>query len=122
MMICTALLSDIPSHLLFSNVETALLHAPSLARKYFTKGAELFCMDLGCSESSVLFFFFINLFTYLFIFGRTGSSLLHAGFLQLRQAGATLPCGARASHCGGFSCCKARALGVQASVVVAREL
>ena len=36
--------------------------------------------------------------------------------------GATLHCGARASHCGGFSCCGARALGAQASVAVARGL
>ena len=36
--------------------------------------------------------------------------------------GATLRCGARASHCGGFSCCGAQALGVRASVVVAYEL
>ena len=40
----------------------------------------------------------------------------------MRRAGATLPCGARASHCGGFSCCGARALGARASVVVARGL
>ena len=45
--------------------------------------------------------------------------LLRAGFLFLRRAGATLCCGARASHCGGFSC-GAGALGTQASVVVAR--
>ena len=32
--------------------------------------------------------------------------------------GATLHCGAWASHCGGFSCCVAQALGVQTSVVV----
>ena len=31
-------------------------------------------------------------------------------------------CGAQASHCGGFSCYGARALDVQASVVVARGL
>ena len=36
--------------------------------------------------------------------------------------GATLPCGVRASHCSGFSCCGARALGAPASVVVARGL
>ena len=30
-----------------------------------------------------------------------------------------LHCGARASHCGGFSCCGARALGVWVSVVAA---
>ena len=56
------------------------------------------------------------------MFGCVGSSLLHAGFLQLWRAGATLRCGARASHCGGFFCCRAWALGVQASVVVARGL
>ena len=33
------------------------------------------------------------------------------------RAGATLRCGARACHCGGFSSCRARALGVWASVV-----
>ena len=50
------------------------------------------------------------------------SSLLHAGFLWLRRARATLHCGAWASHCGGFSCCRAQALGMWASVVVARRL
>ena len=40
----------------------------------------------------------------------------------MRRAGATLPGGAQASHCGGFSCCRARALGMRASVVVARGL
>ena len=34
----------------------------------------------------------------------------------------TLCCSAQASYCGGFSCCRARALGAQASVVVARRL
>ena len=33
--------------------------------------------------------------------------------------GATLCCCAQASHCSGFSCCRAWALGMQASVVVA---
>ena len=51
-------------------------------------------------------FFFIN----LFILGCVGSLLLRAGFLQLPRVGATLCCGAQASHCGGFSCCGARAL------------
>ena len=59
---------------------------------------------------------------YLFIFGCIGSSLLCTGFLQLWRAGATLRCGAQASHCSGFSCCGARALGARASVVVARRL
>ena len=69
-----------------------------------------------------LFIFkFIYLF-YLFIFGCVGSSWLRACFLQLRRAGATLRCGARASHCSGFSCCGVRALGARASVVGARGL
>ena len=47
---------------------------------------------------AILFFFLINLFIYLAVFG--------------------LRCGVRASHCGGFSSCRARALGVRASVAV----
>ena len=37
------------------------------------------------------------------IFGCAGSLLLHIGFLQLLQAGATLSCCTWASHCSGFS-------------------
>ena len=33
-----------------------------------------------------------------------------------------LCCYAQASHCGGFSCCEARALGARASVFVAHRL
>ena len=49
------------------------------------------CTLEGC------FGFFINLFIYLFIFGCVESSLLRAGFLKLRRAGATLRCCAVAS-------------------------
>ena len=64
---------------------------------------------------NIYLFIFINLFIYLwlrwvFVDG-SGLSLVAA-------SGATLPCGARASHCGGFSCCEAQALGARASVVV----
>ena len=55
-------------------------------------------------------------FLNYFIVGCIGSSLLHVGFLLLRWAGATLHCGAWASHCGGFSCCGARALGTRTHV------
>ena len=41
---------------------------------------------------------------YIYSFSCVGSSLLRVGFLQLQRTGATLHCGARASHCGGFSC------------------
>ena len=73
-------------------------------------------------EMLFIFIYFKYLFIYLFIFGCSGSSLLHAGFLQLQQAGATLRWGARASHCSGFSCCGAWALSAWASVVVAHGL
>ena len=67
--------------------------------------------------------FHIYLFIYLILFfDCIVSSLLHVGFLQLRQVGATLCCSVWASHCGGFSCCRARALGARASVVVAHGL
>ena len=59
-------------------------------------------------------FFFLNKFIYLFIYGCIRSSLLCTGFLYLWWAGATLCCGVRTSHCGGFSCCGALALGMRA--------
>ena len=63
--------------------------------------------------------FIMNLFMCIFIFGCTGSSLLCEGFLLLWWA--TLHCGTQASHCDGFSCCGAQALGIQASVVAGRR-
>ena len=60
-------------------------------------------------------FFFKRLeFIYLFIFGCVGSSFLCEGSLQLRQVGATLHRGARASHRHGLSCCGAQAPDAQA--------
>ena len=59
------------------------------------------------------FFSILSCSTFLCLF-----FLIH--FLFLAALG--LCCGARASHCGGFSCCGARALGVRTSVVVARGL
>ena len=44
------------------------------------------------------------------------------GLSLVAASGATLRWGAWASHCCGFSCCGARALGTRASVVVARGL
>ena len=56
---------------------------------------------------NIFFFFF-------FFYGCVGSSFLCQGFLHLRQAGATLHRGARASHCHGLSCCGAQAPDAQA--------
>ena len=46
---------------------------------------------------------------YLFfsIFGCAGSSWLRGFSLVAVSRGATLPCGVRASQCGGFSYCRA---------------
>ena len=44
------------------------------------------------------------------------------GLSLVAMRGATLCCGAGASHCYGFSCCRARALGAWASTDVARGL
>ena len=68
-----------------------------------------YCINM---KVSLFFFLFLKIF-FNFIFGCVGSSLLHAGFLQLWRVGATLHCGARASHCSGFSCCRAWPLGTQ---------
>ena len=57
----------------------------------------------------LLSFFFSHLL-YLFIFGCTGSSLLH-GFFSSRGEQGLLSSAVQASPCGGFSCCRARALG-----------
>ena len=68
-------------------------------------------------QVSLYFFFFFSINYYLFIlfiFGCVGSSFLCESFLQLRQAGATLHRGARASHCRSLSCCGAQAPDAQA--------
>ena len=51
---------------------------------------------------------------YLFIYVWLCWVFVAACRLSLWRAGATLRCGALASHCGDFSCCGARALGAQA--------
>ena len=73
-------------------------------------------MILDKIQEELIFYFlkFIYLFIYLFIYGCVGSSFLCEGFLQLRQAGATLHRGAWAFHCRGLSCCGAQAPDAQA--------
>ena len=61
------------------------------------------------------------LFIYLFL-AALGLRCCMRAFSSCGERGATLCCGARAPHCGDFSCCRARALGTWASVVVARGL
>ena len=87
------------------------------------QGLNLFCgqhslylvlIIVGLEPPTPLFFFLLNLFIYLFIFGCVGSLFLCEGFLQFRQAGATLHRNARASHYRGLSCCGAQAPNTQA--------
>ena len=60
------------------------------------------------------FFFLINLFIFIYLF---------LAALGLRCcARAFSSCGSRASHCSGFSCGGAQALGARASVVVVHRL
>ena len=66
------------------------------------------------SVYSVVSLFFLN----LFIFWVRWVFIAVCGLSLVVARGPTLQCSARASHCGGFSCCGARALGAQASVVV----
>ena len=62
--------------------------------------------------------FFLSFFKiYLFIFWLLWVFVAACSKRELLFVG-----GARASHCGGFSCCGAQALGTQASVVVAHGL
>ena len=54
----------------------------------------------------------------LLIFGCAESLLLYRVFFSCREQGLPSRCGVKASQCSGFSCCRARALGAWASVVV----
>ena len=60
--------------------------------------------------------FFFNFIYFLAVLGLRCCMqifwlFLVAGSGGLLFGGATLCCGAQASHCGGFSCCRAQALG-----------
>ena len=59
------------------------------------------CMD----DTKYTFFKFI-----LFIFDCAGSSSPHELFSSFGKQGLLSSCNAQASHCGGFSCCRAWAL------------
>ena len=65
--------------------------------------------------------FFLNKFIY-FYFWLCCVFIAARGLSLVAASGATLCCGVQASHCGGFSCCRAQAVGTWASVVVARRL
>ena len=71
-------------------------------------------MTWGMAMTFYFIYYFFYTFIYLFLF---------LAALGLRCCvWAFSSCGERASHCSAFSCCRARALGGGASVVVARRL
>ena len=76
--------------------------------------------------NSFFFFIFLNLkknfnFIYFLFLAALGLHCCMQAFSSCSEWELTLRCGARASHCSGFSCCRAQALGMRASVVVVRR-
>ena len=67
--------------------------------------------------ASLLVLFVSHVFSFFNLFSCAGSSLLCTGVLWSWWVGTTPRCGAWASRCGGFSCCRAQAIGTQASAV-----
>ena len=63
-------------------------------------------------KKKYIYLFFIYFWQHWVFVAAHGLSLVVASGVALR-------CDAWASHCGGFSCCRARALGAQFSVLVA---
>ena len=63
---------------------------------------------IAMAERSVIF---KNRWVYLFIFDCAGSSWLHGFFPSCGERELPSSCSVQALHCGGFSCCRAWALG-----------
>ena len=134
------LVSMLISHSMESNSSRDFLNYLSIALKSFASVCNYTGLwrCLKCNSSLILklprvaslkffcdlsfFILFLKFFIYSFIFGCFGSSLLPVGFLQLWWVGATLHCSAWTSHCSGFSCCGAWALGTRPSVAVVHGL
>ena len=73
-------------------------------------------------SASGFFCLFVAFFLILFIFWLRSVFIAARGLSLVGRAGVILRCGVRVSHCSGFSCCGARALGARASIVAARRL
>ena len=74
----------------------------------FVYTTEWSLQSIYCSSPYKVTFFFLVMraFKNVFVYGCAGSSLLHGAFSS---------CCVWASHCSGFSCCRAQALGHTAS-------
>ena len=76
---------------------------------------EIFHILYTCLQSYFLLLFFNKFILFLAVLSLRCWAQAFSGCGEQ----GLLCCGARASHCGGFSCCREQALGAQASVVVA---
>ena len=85
---------------------------------YYQANKYIFLIFLHFYFEYAKYFFKILFICSSFIFGCTGSSLLRA-FSSFGEQGLLSTCGVQASHCCGFSCDGARALGIRASVAAA---
>ena len=63
----------------------------------------------------------IKLLIYIFL-AALGLSCCTQAFSSCEEQGLLSSCGAQVSHCGGFSCCRTRTLGIWASVVAVHWL
>ena len=78
---------------------------------------------MGCSFICLIVsFLFIYFFKFYLLLAALGLCCCTGAFSSWGERGLLFAADARASHCGGFSCCGARALGAQASIVVAHGL
>ena len=75
-------------------------------------------LDKADNESVSSFYLFI----YLFILAVLGLRCCAQAFSSCGERGLLFIVVRGAYHCGGFSCCRAQALGTRASVAVARGL
>ena len=62
------------------------------------------------------------MYILLYLFGCSGSSLVQWVFSSCEEWGLLSTCSAQSSHCGGFSCFGAQALGTWAAVIVGHGL
>ena len=83
------------------------------------------CLFRSSAHFLIGFWFFIYLFIFIYllflaVLGLCCCAQAFSSFSSRHYSVAVRGCcGAQASHCGGFSCCGARALGAGASLVVA---
>ena len=101
-----------PVHLPIHNLAQILLHVPPSPCPWLQ-------LTGSYSASAILFrvsawFSWTFIHIYLFIYDCAGSSLLGRLFCSYGKWGLLSSHGAQASHCSGFFCCGARALGAWA--------